>query len=248
VTAIVMALLALLLRQDPGTVDGVVINAATKTPVSGALVLLARTEGPLSGAVVVSTNDRGRFTFSNVLPGTYRLRAEHDDYMRSELSPAVAVEAGGAARNLTISVTPTAVISGIVMDEFGAPAGKIYVRAHTTRVVAEVRTNDLGEYRLFGLEPGAYVISAERYQGPTIQGARLATPTPPCPDCMGEGTMSMSLTSLLATGAFIDPRALIGQTYPPVFFPGTTDRAAAEPVKVAAGARLEGIDLRLIVR
>jgi hypothetical protein len=248
VTAIVMTLLALLWRQNPGTVDGVVINTATKTPVSGALVILARTEGPLSGAVVVSTNDRGRFTFSNVPPGTYRLRAEHDDYSRGELSPPVTLDAGGAARNLPLTLTPTAVISGLVLDEFGAPAGKIYVRALTTRVVAEVRTNDLGEYRLFGLEPGAYVISAERYQGPTIQGARLATPTPPCPDCMGEGTMSMSLTSLLSTGAFIDPRALTGQTYPPVFFPGTTDRSEAGQVKVAAGARVEGIDLRLVVR
>jgi hypothetical protein len=52
----------------------------------------------------------------------------------------------------------------------------------------------------------------------------------------------------LATGAFIDPRALTGQVYPPVFFPGTTDRSAAGPVTVAAGARVEGIDLRLIVR
>ena len=92
-TAIVLALLALILHQDPGTVDGVVINAATKMPVSGALVMLARTDGPLSGAVVVSTNDRGRFTFSKVPPGTYRLRAEHDDYIRSELSPPVAVDA-----------------------------------------------------------------------------------------------------------------------------------------------------------
>jgi len=248
VTAIVLVFLALLLHQDSGAVDGVVINAATKTPVPGALVMLARADGPLSGAVVVSTNDRGRFTFSKVPSGTYRLRAEHDDYLRSELSPPVAVDAGGAARDLTLTMTPTAVISGIVLDEFGAPAGKIHVRALATRVAAEARTNDLGEYRLFGLEPGTYVISAERYQGPSIEGARLNTPTPPCPDCRGEGTMSMPLPGLLSTGAFIDPRALTGQIYPPVFFPGTTDRSAASPVKVGPGARVEGIDLRLIVR
>ena len=60
--------------------------------------------------------------------------------------------------------------------------------------------------------------------------------------------MSMSLPGLLATGAFIDPRALTGPAYPQVFFPGTTDRSAAGPVKVAAGARVEGIDLQLIAR
>jgi hypothetical protein len=243
-----MALLAMILQQNPATVEGVVINAATKTPVAGALVLLARADGPVIGAAVVSTNERGRFTFSNVAPGSYRLRAEHDDYIRSELSPPVAVEAGGGVRNMSITVTPTAVISGLVTDEFGAPARKVYVRAFTTRAVAEARTNDLGEYRLFGLEPGAYIISAERYPGPSIQAGRVNTPTPPCPDCRGEGTMMMSLTGLLAAGAFIDPRALTGQVYPPVFFPGTTDRSAAAPVKVAPGARVEGIDLRLIVR
>ena len=60
--------------------------------------------------------------------------------------------------------------------------------------------------------------------------------------------MMMPLPGLLATGAFIDPRALTGQVDPTVFYPGTTDRSAAGAVKGAAGARVEGIDMRLIVR
>ena len=126
--------------------------------------------------------------------------------------------------------------------------GKVYVRALATRVAAEARTNDLGEYRLFGLEPGTYVISAERYQGPSIQGARLNTPTPPCPDCRGEGTMSMPLpaccrpapSSILARSP---ARSTLRSSSP-----ARTDRSAASPVKVTPGARVEGIDLSLVVR
>jgi hypothetical protein len=248
VTAIVLLLIGLLAGQAPGAVTGVVTDEATKAPVAGANVVLAPAEGPVAGAAVTTTDDRGRFAFAKVQPGTYRLLAGRDDYLRGESSPPIPVAAGESVRNLAVTLTPTAVISGRVTDDYGEPAGKIYVRALTTRVVAEARTNDLGEYRLFGLAPGTYVVSAERYQAPSIQGTFLVTPTPPCPGCMGEGAGRQGLTSLLTNGAFIDPRALTGQTYPPVFFPGTTDRSAAGQVTVKAGAQVDAIDLRLVVR
>jgi hypothetical protein len=55
------------------------------------------------------------------------------------------------------------------------------------------------------------------------------------------------LTGLLKNGGFVDPLALTGRTYPPVFYPGTIDRSAAQPVVVSAGALLSGIDLQLVV-
>lgn len=246
--AIVLALAMLLQVKDQAAMTGVLTDAATNAPIAGGRVLLARVDGRLADAVVVPTDDRGRFAFSSVPPGTYRLLAERDDYLRGQPSRPVKVAAGEPVRNLTLTLTPAAVISGRVTDEFGEPAAKIYVRALTTRVAAEARTNDLGEYRLFGLEAGAYVVSAERYTAPRIEGPVLITPTPPCPDCPGEGQGGQRMATLLAAGAFIDPRALTGRTYPPVFYPDTIDRSLAGQVKVAAGARVEGIDLRLIVR
>lgn len=247
-TASVLLMIGLLAAQAPSAMTGVVTDEATKAPIAGATVVLAPAEGPVAGATVTTTDDRGRFAFAKVQPGTYRLLAGRDDYLRGTPSAPVVVTAGESVRNLAMTLTPTAVISGRVLDEYGEPAEKIYVRALTTRVVAEARTNDLGEYRLFGLAPGTYVVSAERYIGPSIQGTFLVTPTPPCPGCMGEGAGRQGLASLLTTGAFIDPRALTGQAYPPVFFPGTTDRSAAGPVTVKAGAQVDAIDLRLIVR
>jgi hypothetical protein len=245
---VMLAFVAWFLVQPSAAVIGTVINADTNAPIAAARVLLAKTDGRLADAMLTSTDDRGRFTFTAVPLGTYRLVAEQDDYLRGEPSPPVVVTAGEPGPSVTVPLTASAVISGRVTDEFGEPAAKVYVRALTTRVVAEARTNDLGEYRLFGLAPGAYVISAERYKGPSIEGARLIIPTPPCPDCFGEGAGMPGLARILATGDYIDPRALTGQTYPVVFFPGTTERAAAGSVKVAAGARVDGIDLRLVVR
>jgi carboxypeptidase family protein len=247
-TVIVFAVLALLARQETATLRGVVTDEVTKEPIAGASVILVRPEA-IADAVVVSTDARGQFVFENVRPAMYRLLAEHDAYVRSNVDLTVDLLADRPASRLTsLTLLPSAVISGRVTDEYGEPAGRVYVRALVAGVVAEARTNDLGEYRLFGLRPGAYIISAERYQGPSIQGAVVNTPTPPCPDCPGEGAGRMPLAGLLASGAFIDPRALTGQTYPAVFFPGTTDRSAAGSVKVIAGAQVDGIDLRLVVR
>ena len=247
-TTLVLAAIALLAWQDTATVRGVVIDDATKQPIAGASVILARPEA-IAAAVVVATDARGHFVFDKVTPGTYRLYAEHDAYLRSDEPATVDVAADSPSSNpSSLTLVPSAVISGRVTDEYGEPAARVYVRATVTAVVAETRTNDLGEYRLFGLRPGAYVISAERYPGPSIDGTFLRTPTPPCPDCRGEGTMSQSLRSMFATGAFIDPRALTGQTYPTVFYPGTTDRTAATQVKAGPGARIDGIDLALVVK
>jgi hypothetical protein len=246
-SVIVLAMIALLARQETATLRGVVTDEATKQPIAGASVMLLRPDA-ITASVVVSTDARGQFVLDNVQPASYRLLAEHDAYVRSDVTTVVNVVAERPSSALSLTLVPAAVISGRVTDEYGEPAARVYVRAIVAAVVAEVRTNDLGEYRLFGLRPGAYVISAERYPAPSIDGTVVRTPTPPCPDCRGEGTMSQPLRSIVASGGFIDARALTGQTYPTVFYPGTTDRASATPVKATPGARIDGIDLTLVVK
>lgn len=246
-SVIVLALVALLARQETAALRGVVTDDATKQPIAGASVILMRPEA-VAAAVVVSTDARGQFVFEKVQPATYRLRAEHDAYVISDVATTVEVLSERPSPAVSLTLIPSAVISGRVTDEYGEPAARVYVRALVSAAVAETRTNDLGEYRLFGLRPGGYVISAERYAGPSIQGSFLQTPTAPCPDCRGEGWMRQSLSMLLPSGGFIDPRALTAQTYPTVFYPGTTDRTAATQVKAGPGARIDGIDLALVVK
>jgi hypothetical protein len=101
---------------------------------------------------------------------------------------------------------------------------------------------------LFGLAPGAYTISAERYLAPRIDGAFYVGPTPPCPDCPGEGEFRQQTAALFKTGAYIDPRVVAGRAYPIVYFPAATDRSGATGVNARSGAVTGGIDLRLIVK
>ena len=267
ITVIAM-LLAVLLQAsaEAGSVAGTVTDAASHAPIPYAHVVLARVDGPLTQSIDIKCDALGRFNSAAIPPGTYRVFAEDPDYVRSEHRTSVSVARGQTVADVSIPLTRFGVITGRVVTEHGNPAPDIYLRAwRGTEMVAETRTNDLGEYRLFGLAPGSYVVSAERYRGPTIgrtsplaMSERLAqafggterywVPTPPCPGCRGEGVGSQAVSALLDAGNFLDPRALTGRTYPTVYFPGTTDQTTAAAIDIGAGAEVSGIDLRLIVK
>jgi len=237
------------MAQGAAPVSGQVTDASTKTPVAEARVLLARTDGPLGDSIAARTNEQGRFSMTHVPAGTYRVFAVDSDYLRKEHASSIVVAAGKPVTNIAIAMTRTAVIAGRVMNEHGDPAPNVFVRAWTQMgQVAEAKTNDLGEYRLFGLEPGTYTISAERYLPPRIDGTFYLGPTPPCPDCQGEGEFRQQVAGLLKAGTYIDPRVILGRSYPMVYFPAATDRAAATPVNARPGVVTSGIDLRLVVK
>jgi hypothetical protein len=202
-----------------------------------ARVILARIDGRLIDSVAGATDARGRFAIQNVPAGTYRVFATEDNYLRGEHAAPITIAAATRVDNIAIALTPTAVIAGRVVTDSGEPAPKILVRALTSGVAAEARTNDLGEYRLFGLAPGSYVVSAERSAAPRIER-----------DFYWYGGGLQTLPNLLKAGGFIDRLALLGQTYPAVYYPGTTDRAAARPLDVGPGAQVAGIDVRLVVQ
>ena len=247
-TLLVWVLMLVATAQAPGSVSGQVTDAATKSPIAQARILLVPVDDPLSQSRAGRTNEQGRFTIGNVPPGIYQVVATDPEYLRHKSSTQVAITAGRSAATVAIAMTRTAVITGRVYNEHGEPAPNVFVRAWTQAgQAAEAKTNDLGEYRLFGLEPAGYVISAERYLAPRIEGATYLGPTPPCPDCMGEGEFRQQVAALLKTGAYLDPRVILGRTYPAVFYPAATDRAAATPVDARSGVTA-GIDLRLVVR
>lgn len=235
--------------QTARPVAGIVLDAATRAPVPAAQVVFARVDGPLTASVVSVADASGAFTLRDAPPGRYRVFAEQDDYLRGEYGGVVSVPAESAAGKLTIALTPTAVISGRVLNELGVPAPKVFVRAQSGNTFVEAGTNDLGEYRLFGLPPGSYVVRAQRYAAPRIENNRTyIVPTPPCPDCPGEGAFIMTMPTLLANGGFLDPAVIASLSWPPVFYAGTTEAAEAQPVEAGPGARISGIDLRLVVR
>ncbi|HWB16189.1 MAG TPA: carboxypeptidase-like regulatory domain-containing protein [Vicinamibacterales bacterium] len=230
-----------------GQITGVVVDADTRAPVAGARVVLTATDPAASTAMVTLTDAQGSFHFAPASPGTYRVRVGGDGYLPLADAVSIVVVTDAAMKPLRLALTRASAIAGRVLTEFGDAAPAVIVRALAgDRTVAEARTNDLGDYRLFGLAPGEYRVAAERYAGPRVEGERYVVPTPPCPDCPGEGQFMRSVSSVTAGGEFVDPYLLLGQTHPTVYYAGTLDASTAAPVIVMAGADVGGIDLRLI--
>ena len=134
---------------------------------------------------------------------------------------------GQRLTGLELKLGPLAVIAGRVVDDQGEPVVSASVTAMLYRYVSGRRqlmpgagasTNDLGEYRIFGLQPGRYYIRAvSRANAPFQSGSedRSANPLP--------------------------EEAVV-----PTYFPGTPGMRAASQVEAAAGALVQNIDFRLL--
>ena len=239
------------LQAEGSSIDGIAVRAGTNEPVPHARVLLLKVDGGLGDSRLAETGDRGQFAFRGVTAGTYRISAQHEAFIRAD-GGGVTVEQGQSVRGLTLRMTPTGVITGKVVDEDGDPAADVHVRATLKDATFETTTNDLGEYRLFGLPPGAYLVSAAPYLTPWIerettlsdgiQTGRIVVPTPPSPYSPGEGRGMTPLAPVLRAGNFIPFMALRRESYATVYFPGTTERTAATTVDVPAGAVIGAIN------
>lgn len=253
---LIVILLAAALQAQNSSVEGVAIRLGTADRIPGARVLLTQVDGRLGDTRVATTDERGRFVFGDVPAGTYRLLAQHEAFVRPN-GRTIAVGAGQSIRELIVTMTPTGVITGRVVDEYGDPAADVFVRATLKDSTFETTTNDLGEYRLYSLPPGAYVVSAAPYTaawiekeataGDGIQTGRIVVPTHPSPYSPGEGRGMTPLAAVLRAGNFIPFMALRGESHSTVYFPGTTDPAAAGLVEVPAGAVIGAINFTTAV-
>ena len=215
-------------QPEGARITGVVIDAETRAPLRGVRVILfieAPSPPPVSmrGPHVLITDPSGRFTFDRLTEGTFRIDAMKAGYVRPtdpNERPTFSITAQQHVDGVTVPLRKGGAIAGRLLDRDGEPMTEARVQAVPwTPVAIGVRTmpgpsamtNDLGEFRLFGLAPGDYLLVA----------------TPPtaitCFDC----------------GGF--DQAVLVSTY----YPGTTDRASASRVKVAAGQTTDGIELTL---
>jgi 5-hydroxyisourate hydrolase-like protein (transthyretin family) len=129
-----------------------------------------------SAPSIAMTNDDGRFEFQEISAGRYILRVAKTGFVSTLF------DLGGVSNTYfdlrggqridrgELRLPRAGVITGRVVDSYGDPASEIKVTAWRAdyfgpgeRRLASARsvdTNDLGEYRLFGLTPGKYYVSA----------------------------------------------------------------------------------------
>ena len=124
---------------------------------------------PRPAPITTATDAEGKFEFANVNPGDYQLAAQRDNfqYIAPRRPELVSLKAGDAKRDIVLRLTPLGVIAGLVRDENGEPVQNLPVSLMTWQYNASGRqltprgsttTNDLGEYRLFGVAPGKYYL------------------------------------------------------------------------------------------
>ena len=172
-------------QTDLGSVEGQAFNNATGEPVKKVQVLLrpvGSSSDPPYGAL---TDAGGRFAIPGVRPGRYILTAERAGFVRAEYGASgrnrrgstVSVAVGQRLKDVEFRLTPQGVISGRVLDEDGDPVAGVnltalrygYVQGKRTLLPASAATtNDLGEYRLAGLAPSRYYLSANHRPMPVF--------------------------------------------------------------------------------
>lgn len=165
---------------EKGVLAGKVLNSATGEPVRKAQVSLldlaparkGKAESPGGGGLL--TDAAGRFEFKALAPGAYALAASRDGFatpngLGAAKMQRITLAPGEEQRDVVVRLTPLGVISGRVLDEDGDPLRRIEVRTMVYRYSASGRqlsprdgalTDDLGEYRIFDVQPGRYYLKA----------------------------------------------------------------------------------------
>jgi carboxypeptidase family protein len=160
--------------KDPNAqVRGRVLEQSTNAPISGARVVFAfRGRSRLQTV----TDDDGRYSFAELEPGPYRLAVQKAGYVPLDAAtlPTYWVVAGQTLDIATVSLQKSGAIAGRILDPSGEPLVDVNVRAMKPGATAVANaaashTNDLGEFRVFGLLPGEYIIAA------SVQSAGLDT-------------------------------------------------------------------------
>jgi hypothetical protein len=226
-------------EQGKASVEGQVTNAVSGEGVRKANVSLrpvaARSQAgqnspqrqPDPAPITVATDAAGKFTFTNLEPGSYQLLARKDGFATFRYGARIAtpgrfdpiiVGPGDRKTGVDLKITPFGVITGRVLDQEGDPIRSIEVAAMTFQYTSRGRqlqghrngtTNDVGEYRIFDVPQGKYFIKT------------------------------------VPRGLRVSRNAEDAESYMSVYYPGVPEASAANAVEVGAGREIAGIDFML---
>ena len=232
------------------TLSGTVIADASGAPVRLAYVVLV---GAGTGVLkVTSTDQTGKFTFDKLPADRYTIGASKLPYLgavagaRRAARPGVPIVLADKASitDVSIRLPMSSAISGTIYDERNRPAVGVRVTLQHRKIQNgervllntgnTVTTDDRGFYRIHGLAPGEYVVTAMPL-GQGASGARALT----------DEEVDAALRGSPAPPAASNIAESQNTVYAPVYFPGTTRFNDAQPVLLATGEDRQNIDIRL---
>jgi hypothetical protein len=241
------------------TLSGIVVNdEEPPQPVRRAIVTLTG-DGLRHSRSAVSDDD-GRFILSGLPPGRFTLTAMRASYVTSSFGAkrpgrpgiAITVTNGSTINGVIVRLWRGAVTAGIVRDENGFPVQGVSVTAirqkpQGGRVAAAITltnngiaTNEAGEFRIFGLEPGPYLISAKP---PGTGRGALTAPSEAQIDAELKA-LSLRVPGSKPPSGMSPPPAQTFE-FAPVYYPGTASIDQAVGVVLVAGEERTGVDVSL---
>lgn len=169
-------------KLETCTIEGRVVNAVTGQPLIKAEIMLSRFGGAVDKHYTTTTAAGGWFAMQNIEPAKYHLSVGKRGYAHLEYGArgsgkpgaALSLDPGQQLADLVLRMSPQAVIVGRVLDGDGDPVPNVSVqllRYSFERGKRQLQgwdqgsTNDLGEYRLYGLSPGKFYLSAAANEG-----------------------------------------------------------------------------------
>jgi protocatechuate 3,4-dioxygenase beta subunit len=169
-----------------GVIRGRVFDGDDGQPLRRALVRAIAPE--LRENRVAATDEQGRYELAELRAGHYTVTASKGNYvglMFGQRRPfdagkSLEITDGQTLDKVDFALPRGGVITGQVIDEYGDPVPNVQVAAMRSQFVQGRRrfmpagrfatTDDLGEYRLFGLNPADYYVSAT-YRPPPANAA-----------------------------------------------------------------------------
>lgn len=206
---------------------GFVMAADTGAPIRRAQVRVSASEA--QDTRITATDEQGRFELKELVAGRYTVTASKGGFVTlqygqrrpGERGTPVDLPAGQTLEKVVIGLPRGSVIAGSIVDEFGEPLTGAQVsvlryayvngRRQLRPAGQSDRTDDQGSFRVFGLPPGEYYVTA------TLRDDR------------GPRMLQQADDDAPASG------------YAPTYFPGTTSPADAQRVVVNLGEEVNGV-------
>ena len=156
-------------------IRGRVVESPSNRPLSRVEIRAGSGTGTQASAL---TDAEGRYELTDLPAGTYTVGASKANYIRTSWGEQraegpgkrITLADGQRLDNVNMSVRRAGVVTGKIVDEFGDPVTDVFVSAMRYQYVQGSRrlmpsgrggqTNDIGEFRVYGLSPGLYYISA----------------------------------------------------------------------------------------
>jgi hypothetical protein len=225
------------IRQAPaGTavLSGQVVALDTGRPIKRARVVVTGGGRPFSA----TSDDEGRFRIEGLPAASYTITATRTGYVngvygqRRPGTPGtpVAISDGQEVTGINVGLMRGGVITGHVVDEDGEPLAQAIVTVHRQQFVNGERqltpagvdqSDDRGQFRVFGLAPGDYFVSAA---------------------AGGIERLAQQFLPMLGMGDLSSPEA---SGYAPTYYPGVIEPGQAARVRLEPGQEAAGIDFPL---